>query len=161
MLKMLKKFLFLVLLSATSLAACQPKQAEEKKVAYDDYGQKKHQKKKHRHDRNDEQNSQNISDNPSQVAISQGNVPDKALKVLAYVRKNNQAMDGYVGGRRFGNYEGLLPKKDERGASVNYQEWDVNPKQQGRNRGKERLITSPQKAYYTNDHYRSFTQVKE
>ncbi len=85
----------------------------------------------------------------------------KALTVLKYVRENGVAMSGYVGGRRFGNFEGLLPKKDASGKQINYQEWDVNPKMQGKNRGTERLITgSDGKGYYTNDHYGSFLLVK-
>ena len=88
-------------------------------------------------------------------------MPTKALQVLKYARENGVAMDGYVGGRRFGNNENLLPKNDASGKRINYQEWDVNPKTQGKNRGTERLITgSDGKAYYTNDHYQSFLLVK-
>ena len=31
-----------------------------------------------------------------------------------------------------------LPRRDKRGKSIKYQEWDVNPKIQGKNRGAER-----------------------
>ena len=80
---------------------------------------------------------------------------------MKYVRENGIAMSGYVGGRRFGNFEGLLPKKDASGKRIDYQEWDVNPKIQGKNRGAERLITgSDGKGYYTNDHYGSFLLVE-
>jgi guanyl-specific ribonuclease Sa len=87
-------------------------------------------------------------------------IPTKAFKVLKYVRENGVAPNGYQGGRRFGNYEKRLPQKDEVNRRVNYQEWDVNPKIQGKNRGAERLITSPVKAYYTSDHYRTFIEMK-
>jgi ribonuclease T1 len=87
-------------------------------------------------------------------------IPAKAFKVLKYVRANGVAPDGYEGGRRFGNYEKQLPQQDERRQRINYQEWDVNPKIQGKNRGAERLITSPVKAYYTGDHYRTFIEMK-
>jgi guanyl-specific ribonuclease Sa len=87
-------------------------------------------------------------------------IPAKAFKVLKYVRANGVAPAGYEGGRRFGNYEKRLPQQDERRQRINYQEWDVNPKIQGKNRGAERLITSPVKAYYTGDHYRTFIEMK-
>ena len=44
---------------------------------------------------------------------------------------------------------------------IDYQEWDLNPKTQGKNRGTERLITgSDGKAYYMNNHYESFLLVE-
>ncbi len=86
-------------------------------------------------------------------------IPAKAFKVLKYVRENGVAPSGYEGGRRFGNYEKRLPQKDGN-QRINYQEWDVNPKIRGKNRGAERLITSPVKAYYTGDHYRTFIEMK-
>lgn len=88
-------------------------------------------------------------------------IPKKVYDVLAYVRANGRAMDGYVGGRRFGNFENHLPRSSTDGKPVNYQEWDVNPKVAGQNRGTERLITgSDNHAWYTNDHYNTFTEVK-
>ncbi len=51
-----------------------------------------------------------------------------------------------------------LPKTDTTGNPITYQEWDVNAFQKGVNRGKERIVTgSDGSAYYTNDHYISFT----
>jgi ribonuclease T1 len=88
-------------------------------------------------------------------------VPDKVLKVLSYIDENGEAPEGYVGGRKFKNLEGLLPKKDQSDRRINYQEWDVNPKIEGQNRGKERLVTGDDlSAYYTNDHYQSFKKIK-
>ena len=87
--------------------------------------------------------------------IKTGEVPEKALKVLQYVRANHSAPDGYVGGRVFQNREKLLPQNEK------YQEWDVNPKVEGQNRGAERLVTSEKNAYYTQDHYRSFVKIQE
>ena len=56
-----------------------------------------------------------------------------------------------IGGDRFGNYEGQLPKG-------NYRECDVNYKS-GR-RGAERIIySSDGDIYYTDDHYETFTQL--
>ena len=47
------------------------------------------------------------------------------------------------------------------GKAISYQEWDVNPKVHNVNRGAERLVTgSDGSAYYTSDHYRTFTKVR-
>lgn len=88
-------------------------------------------------------------------------IPEKVLKVLDYVRQNDRAPDGYVGGRKFGNFEKRLPLKDQSGKIMKYREWDVNPKKSGRNRGTERLVTSENKrAWYTGDHYESFLEIR-
>jgi ribonuclease T1 len=80
---------------------------------------------------------------------------------LKYIREHNDAPDGYVGGRNFQNREGRLDKKDASGKKIAYQEWDVNPKKRGVNRGAERLITgSDNRAWYTSDHYKNFQEVK-
>ncbi len=123
-------------------------------------------KKKKRHrNRNEERNTSytDTDDNSSsQHSVNQqATVPSKVLKVLQYVKQHKEAMEGYVGGRTFGNYEGHLPKKDATGKKITYQEWDVNPKVKGKNRGAERLVTgSDGKAYYTDDHYNTFTEIK-
>jgi len=91
----------------------------------------------------------------------QSKFPQKVYVVLKYVKENGTAPEGYVGGRKFGNYEKQLPQKDENGRRINYQEWDVNPKKQGRNRGVERLVTgSNSKAYFTKNHYKSFIEIE-
>ena len=88
-------------------------------------------------------------------------IPQNAIKVLKSIRENGETFDGYVGGRKFGNYEGLLPKKDKNGQKINYREWDIYPKIQGKNRGAERLVTgSDGKAYFTKNHYQSFVEIK-
>lgn len=88
-------------------------------------------------------------------------IPTKVYDVLAYVRENNRAMNGYVGGRQFGNYEKHLPRQGASGRQIAYREWDVNPKKRGRNRGTERLITgSDGRAWFTGDHYNTFTEIK-
>ncbi len=107
------------------------------------------------------QKKQSVADNIPYSQSVRSNIPKKVYDVLKYVRENNAAPDGYVGGRKFGNFENLLPKKEPNGRRINYQEWDVNPKQQGRNRGVERLITgSDGKAYFTKNHYKSFVNVE-
>lgn len=93
--------------------------------------------------------------------VSSQNIPKNVLMVLKYVREHDEAPNGYVGGRKFGNYEGILPKKDLKGTKINYKEWDTNPKVIGKNRGAERLVTgSNQKAYFTQNHYQSFVEIK-
>lgn len=70
------------------------------------------------------------------------------------------APPGYVGGGTFYNNEGLLPSTDAEGNPITYREYDTNPYQKGVNRGTERLVVgSNGSAYYTNDHYQSFTQA--
>ena len=88
-------------------------------------------------------------------------VPEKAMKVLAYVDKNGEAMEGYEGGRNFGNFEKRLPQNDEKGRRIKYREWDVNPLRPGVNRGAERLVTgSDGSAHYTDDHYNTFKKIR-
>lgn len=88
-------------------------------------------------------------------------IPEKVYTVLKYIREHNEAPDGYVGGRTFSNRERILPQFDDNHQKIKYQEWDVNPKEHGKNRGVERLVTSSKKAYYTNNHYKSFQEVYE
>lgn len=98
---------------------------------------------------------------PSAAALQAG-IPPEAFKVLAYVREHREAPPGHVGGRRFGNFEGRLPKVDGRGRRIAYQEWDILPKRPGRNRGPQRLVTgSDGRAWYTADHYDSFIEIRE
>jgi guanyl-specific ribonuclease Sa len=88
-------------------------------------------------------------------------VPDKVLKVLEYVDKHGEPMDGYEGGRTFGNFERRLPQTDDKGRRIKYREWDVNAHKAGVNRGAERLVTgSDGSAHYTDDHYASFKKIR-
>jgi ribonuclease T1 len=88
-------------------------------------------------------------------------IPESAQEVLDYVETHNgEAPPGYVGGRVFGNYDGLLPSYDSEGNPITYREYDVNPYQQGVNRGVERIVVgSDGSAYYTNDHYATFVPI--
>ena len=67
-------------------------------------------------------------------------------------------LDGYadgkcIGGDRFGNYEGLLPKKDGR----TYTECDIDTLHKN-SRGAKRIVFSNDGLiYYTDDHYESYT----
>lgn len=81
--------------------------------------------------------------------------PPKAKAVLEAVRKRHgEPLPGYVGGRSFQNRERRLPPGQ-------YREYDVNPRIPGRNRGAERLVIEQAtgKAYYTDDHYLTFTPM--
>ncbi len=62
--------------------------------------------------------------------------------------------DGRGGGQ-------LLPQKDSFENPVAYKEYDVNSYQRGVSRGAERLVRGNDgSAYYTNDHYQSFTRIE-
>ncbi len=88
-------------------------------------------------------------------------VPAKVAEVLRYIDKHKEAPPGHVGGRTFENRERRLPPKDARGRRIKYQEWDVNRKVRGKNRGPERLVTgSDGSAYYTGDHYKTFKKIR-
>ena len=145
-------FLFVCLFLGTSLLIdCQSKSTDSQDIQQQRHEEK--HSKRHRdravQGRNQEQRAQS------------GRIPQKVYDVLTYVRANNRAMSGYVGGRRFGNFENHLPRSGTDGKPIQYQEWDVNPKIQGRNRGTERLVTgSDGRAWFTNDHYNTFSEVK-
>ena len=102
-----------------------------------------------------------VTEQNQAVQQKKSKVPPKVYKVLDYVRAYGKAPEGYVGGRKFGNYEKRLPITGPGGRPMKYQEWDVNPKKPGKNRGPERLVTSAdRRAWYTGDHYESFTEIK-
>lgn len=97
---------------------------------------------------------------PAQVQ-GVGSVPRHVQETLTYIRQHGDAPAGFVGGRVFGNYEGILPRFDQRRKRIVYREWDVHPRAEGRNRGTERLVTGNDgRAWYTADHYRTFVEVK-
>jgi ribonuclease T1 len=142
---------------------CQSKQSgnidnSHKTENYEPENSGRKHKKRHKNSYNKRNNYQyNRSSSESKTT----NIPQKVKAILAYVRSNHRAMEGYVGGRRFKNLENQLEERDASGKKINYQEWDVNPKEQGRNRGTERLVTgSDGRAWFTSDHYRSFVEVK-
>jgi len=82
---------------------------------------------------------------PLSRATREAQVPEKARE---------EPLPGYVGGRVFGNRERRLPHGD-------YREYDVNPKRPGKNRGTERIVIEQRtgKAYYSRDHYETFTPM--
>lgn len=68
--------------------------------------------------------------------------------------RQGRPLPGYVGGRAFQNREHRLPPG-------HYREYDVNPRIRGRSRDAERIVIEQDtgKAYYTDDHYRTFTPL--
>ena len=165
-------FLFFLLLGQVVLACRQAPQNEnyqaqesiisrQEKTPSDEDFYGNNSPKKHRKAQKSKQKSDRFNNEYLDNQGVSGNIPKKVIDVLKYIRENNTAPEGYVGGRKFGNFENLLPKKDQNNRRIDYQEWDVNPKQQGRNRGVERLITgSDGKAYFTKNHYKSFVEVQ-
>jgi len=101
----------------------------------------------------------------SEPAASPVKVPEHAQNTLRQIEETGRPPRGYKGGRTFEN-DGrgggqLLPKTDPQGNPINYQEYDVHPYQQGVNRGPERIVRgSDGTAYYTSDHYGTFTKIK-
>jgi ribonuclease T1 len=97
--------------------------------------------------------SPNAAPTAAVASPTDGAVPDKAVHVLQIVRQTGQPPDGYVGGRVFENRENRLP------AGGDYREFDVDPHNGQRNA--ERLIVewNTKKAWYTGDHYQTFTPV--
>lgn len=92
-------------------------------------------------------------------------VPPHVLETLALIDTGDwpDAADapGTRGGERFGNREGLLPQASGDGSRLDYREWDVNPKGRGMGRDAQRIVTgSDGSAWYTADHYASFTQIR-
>jgi len=114
---------------------------------------------------NDEDENGDERDESQDEQKPAAKVDPKVQKTLDSVDQTGKAPPGQVGGRQFMN-DGrgggeTLPKTDAQGNPVEYREWDVNPKQPGVNRGPERLVTgSDGSAYYTSDHYQSFTQIR-
>ncbi len=103
----------------------------------------------------------NIDFVAKEVSKNNPKIPLKVIYTLVYIREYNEAPKGYKGGQQFFNREKLLPQKSKEGKPIKYREWDVHPLVKGKNRGAERLVTSQKSAYYTDDHYRSFTQIEE
>jgi RHS repeat-associated protein len=87
------------------------------------------------------------------------------LDLLTVIDVSGSAPVGQKGGDVFkndGRNNGqVLPPTDGSGNSVTYREWDVNPKSATGGRGTERIVTgSDGSAYYTNDHYLTFTKIR-
>ncbi|MEV0332929.1 ribonuclease domain-containing protein [Nocardia sp. NPDC050717] len=92
-------------------------------------------------------------------------VPDRAYATLVEIDAGrwpgSANAPGTKGGEQWMNRGTKLPPKDSAGKPVTYQEWDVNPKQRNRGRDAERIVTgSDGTAWYTGDHYETFTRMR-
>ncbi len=82
-------------------------------------------------------------------------IPEKVRDLFTQLEaRHGEPLPGYVGGRDFQNRERRLPRG-------RYREYDVNPKLRGRPRDGERIVIEQQtgKAYYSADHYRTFSPL--
>ncbi len=99
------------------------------------------------------------------IVEAPSNVPSNATQTLRRIEGTGSAPAGYKGGGKFSN-DGrgggaVLPKAAPDGAPIAYKEYDVNPYSPGVNRGAERIVIgSDGRAYYTGDHYKTFTEIK-
>jgi len=83
--------------------------------------------------------------------------PQQAKDLLEAIQQHEgKALPGSIGGGAFQNRERRLPRG-------HYHEYDVNPKIRGRSRDAERIVIEQDtgKAYYSGDHYRTFTPLNE
>jgi ribonuclease T1 len=154
------------LAAASLLVGCTPPPEPQQTESPETEVHKKDHHGRHRSEDADAPSSREEDrEEPSPVEKSRNGVPEKVLTVLKYVEEHHEAPAGYEGGREFHNLSGpneeSLPRRGGRGKAIAYQEWDVNRKVAGVNRGAERLITgSDGSAYYTSDHYRTFTKIR-
>jgi ribonuclease T1 len=104
---------------------------------------------------NNNSNNQNNNDIDEQTS-------EKIDDIVKYAKTHKgSSRSGYNGGSNYKNKEQLLPKKDAKGRSITYREYDVNPKKSGIGRDGERVVIgSNDKVYYTKDHYKTFIEVK-
>ncbi|MEV6321492.1 ribonuclease domain-containing protein [Nocardia sp. NPDC051787] len=103
-------------------------------------------------------------DSASPVTQAAG-VPERAYATLREIDAgrwpDSANAPGTKGGERWMNRGGDLPATDAGGKPITYREWDVNPKQAGRSRDAERIVTgSDGSAWYTGDHYKTFTRMR-
>ena len=89
------------------------------------------------------------------------NIPQQAWDTLEYIKSHNgHPPENYKGGKVYAN-DGRnggqkLPKSGEQ-----YYEYDIYPKQPNVNRGLERIVIGRDgSAWYTFDHYQSFTRME-
>ena len=99
------------------------------------------------------------------TAGSTGSVPAAATATLQKIDDGSWPASanapGTRGGTTWRNQGGDLPRTSSSGKSISYKEWDVNPKQRGRSRDAQRIVTgSDGSAWYTGDHYKTFTRMR-
>ena len=81
-------------------------------------------------------------------------VPNYAIDTLIYIRNYGTGKAGFVWWRYFSNYQKVLPTGSK------YTERDVKKYKKWINRWPERLVIDIKHAYYTSDHYKTFTQIQ-
>ena len=101
----------------------------------------------------------------STSAPSNTRVPARVRQTLALIDAGTWPAaanaPGTRGGIVFRNNEGRLPSATSSGKAITYREWDVNPKEPGRSRDAERIVTgSDGSAWYTDDHYQTFVLIR-
>lgn len=99
------------------------------------------------------------------ISVAATAVPAAAFATLKKIDDGNWPESanapGTKGGQTWRNQDRDLPSKDSAGRSVSYLEWDVNPKKRSQSRDAERIVTgSDGSAWYTGDHYRTFTRMR-
>ncbi|GBL35132.1 hypothetical protein EMGBS15_07270 [Filimonas sp.] len=131
-------------------------------LAFTFFGKQQHQRTNSVAPSNHQAQQPSVKTQVSQTETKQGSdIPQKVYEVLKYVKQHGEAPRGYVGGREFKNREHQLASRSRSGSMIHYREWDVNPKQEGHNRGRERLVTGDDdRAWYSDDHYTTFREVK-
>jgi guanyl-specific ribonuclease Sa len=91
-------------------------------------------------------------------------IPLPALKTLATIDDTGTRPPNTRGGQPFDN-DGrggaqVLPLVDAHGNAITYRRWNVNPSPAGKS-DQERIVTgSDGSAYYTNNHYHTFEQMR-
>jgi guanyl-specific ribonuclease Sa len=95
---------------------------------------------------------------------SNPSIPARAWQTLSLIDAGQwpgSATPGTEGGDIWYDRDAALPATDASGRPIGYREWDVNPKQPGHSRDAERIVTgSDGSAWYTGNHYRTFTRMR-
>ncbi len=86
-------------------------------------------------------------------------IPKKVYQMIQHIKEKNGAPPpGYKGGKVYRNKPIKNGQKLPDG--VNYREYDVNPYSKGTDRGAERIVIGDNgSAWYTDNHYETFTRV--
>jgi guanyl-specific ribonuclease Sa len=102
---------------------------------------------------------------PPQQGPTGPQIPQSAQDTLKQIDQGKWPQSanapGTKGGRPYMNGDEHLPPTDGSGKPITYQEWDVNPKVPGQDRGNERIVTgSDGSAWYSPDHYQTFQRLR-
>ena len=98
-------------------------------------------------------------------AVEESGLPSEAEQTLQHIEQTGSRPSGYQGGGTFAN-DGrgggeVLPRTGADGNPITYKEYDIHPYQKGVNRGAERVVIgSDGSAFYTSDHYGTFTRMR-